>query len=42
MKTNLLLNFNIDKENLKIIIDREFNAELKTVWAAWTESQYLD
>lgn len=42
MKTNLLLNFNIDQEHLKIMIDREFNAELKTVWAAWTESQYLD
>ena len=42
MKSNLLLNFNVDKENKKIFVDREFAAPVPKVWAAWTQQELLD
>jgi uncharacterized protein YndB with AHSA1/START domain len=43
MKTSaLLLNFSVDKENKKIMVEREFAAPVSKVWAAWTESQLID
>jgi uncharacterized protein YndB with AHSA1/START domain len=42
MKTDLLMEFNVDKKNKKITIQREFAAPLSTVWRAWTESKILD
>lgn len=42
MKTDLLMNFTIDRENKKIDVKREFAAPLSKVWAAWTESRLLD
>ena len=42
MKTSLLLNFSVDKENKKITVEREFAAPVSQVWAAWTESKLLD
>ncbi|MFN4763194.1 SRPBCC domain-containing protein [Gillisia sp. Q332] len=42
MKTDLLMNFSIDRENKRINVKREFAAPLSKVWAAWTESRILD
>ncbi|MEP7141707.1 MAG: SRPBCC domain-containing protein [Ferruginibacter sp.] len=42
MKSNLLMNFSIDKENKKIKVEREFAAPVSKVWAAWTKSELLD
>jgi uncharacterized protein YndB with AHSA1/START domain len=42
MKTNLLLDFSVDKENKRINVKREFAAPISKVWAAWTESAILD
>jgi uncharacterized protein YndB with AHSA1/START domain len=42
MKTSLLMNFYVDKENNQIKVEREFAAPLSNVWAAWTEPQLLD
>lgn len=42
MNKAILFNFNVDKENKKIKVDREFNAPLDLVWAAWTEAEMLD
>lgn len=42
MKTSLLMDFSVDKENKKIEVKRAFAAPLSKVWAAWTESQLLD
>ena len=42
MKSNLLMNFSVDKENKKINVEREFAATLSNVWAAWTDSKILD
>ncbi|REA59002.1 SRPBCC domain-containing protein [Dyadobacter luteus] len=42
MKTDLLMNFLVDKESKKIHVDREFAAPLDKVWAAWTQSEILD
>ena len=42
MKSSLLLNFSVDKENKKIKVEREFVAPVSNVWAAWTESKLLD
>ena len=42
MKTSLLMNFSVDKENKKIKVEREFAAPVSKVWAAWTESRLLD
>lgn len=42
MKTNLLLDFSVDKSANKMIVKREFAAPLNNVWAAWTEPELLD
>jgi PhnB protein len=42
MKTALIMNFSIDRENKKIKVEREFASPLLNVWAAWTESELLD
>lgn len=42
MKTSLLMNFSVDKENKTINVEREFAAPVNKVWSAWTESQILD
>jgi uncharacterized protein YndB with AHSA1/START domain len=43
MKTSaVLMNFSVDKENKKIRVERDFEAPLGIVWAAWTESHLLD
>ena len=39
MKSSLLFNFSVDKENKTINIQREFNAKLELVWKAWTEPE---
>jgi uncharacterized protein YndB with AHSA1/START domain len=41
MKTNLLMDFTIDKENRKAIVKREFAANLQLVWEAWTNPEIL-
>ena len=42
MKTDLLMNFSVDKENKRVSIKREFDAPLSNVWSAWTEPEILD
>lgn len=42
MKSNLLMNFTIDKENNTVNVKREFSASLSNVWSAWTETEILD
>ena len=42
MKSNLLMNFTVDKENSTVNVKREFNASLDNVWSAWTEPEILD
>ena len=42
MKTNLLINFSVDKENKKINVERAFAAPIDKVWSAWTKSEILD
>lgn len=42
MKTNLEMDFIVDKENNTVNVKREFNAPLSNVWAAWTEAEILD
>lgn len=42
MKSDLLMNFSVDKENKTVNIKREFNAAVEHVWAAWTEAEILD
>ena len=42
MKSSLLMDFSVDKENKKIKVKREFAAPLSKVWAAWTEKEILD
>lgn len=42
MKSNILMNFFVDKENKKIKVEREFLASVSKVWSAWTESDILD
>jgi uncharacterized protein YndB with AHSA1/START domain len=37
-----LFNFAIDKEQKKVIVEKEFNAPLDVVWAAWTQPEILD
>lgn len=41
MKPKLLYEFSV-KENNTIVIKREFAADLKTVWNAWTKAELLD
>lgn len=42
MKSSLLMDFIVDKENNKIKVKREFAAPVDKVWAAWTQSELLD
>ena len=42
MKSNLLMNFTVNKENNTVNVKREFNASLANVWSAWTEAAILD
>lgn len=42
MKTNLLMDFSVDKENSTVNVKREFAAPHAHVWAAWTEKELLD
>lgn len=42
MKSNLVFDFTVNKENNTIHVNREFDANLKLVWKAWTTSEILD
>lgn len=42
MKSNLLMNFTVDKETSTVKVKREFAAPLTNVWSAWTEPEILD
>lgn len=42
MKANLLFDFKVNKENRTIAIQREFDADPKLVWSAWTTTELLD
>lgn len=42
MKSDLEMQFSIDKENKTVNVRREFNASLSNVWSAWTEAAILD
>ena len=42
MKSSLLMNFSVDKENSTVNVKREFNAPISDVWSAWTEPEILD
>lgn len=42
MKSNLLMDFTVDKENSTVNVKGEFNASLANVWSAWTEAELLD
>ncbi|MFD2036816.1 SRPBCC domain-containing protein [Belliella marina] len=42
MKKAILFNFDVDKANNQIKVERSFNAPIDLVWAAWTESDILD
>lgn len=36
------MNFNVDKENNRIIVEREFAAPVSKVWKAWTNPEIID
>jgi len=42
MNKAILFNFDIDKENNKIKVERFFNAPIELVWDAWTDPEILD
>lgn len=42
MKSNLLFNFSVNKENNTIHVQREFDANIDLVWKAWTTAELLD
>ncbi|MBB4119001.1 PhnB protein [Mesonia hippocampi] len=42
MKKAILFNFNVDKANNQIKVERSFNAPVDLVWTAWTEAEILD
>jgi uncharacterized protein YndB with AHSA1/START domain len=42
MNSNLLTNFEVDKESKKINVKRAFAAPVDKVWAAWTQKELLD
>lgn len=42
MSKSLLMNFEVDKENRLVLVDREFAAPVALVWDAWTKSEMLD
>ncbi|MCH7409337.1 SRPBCC domain-containing protein [Belliella sp. DSM 111904] len=42
MKKAILFNFDVDKANNQIKVQRSFNAPRDLVWIAWTEAEILD
>jgi len=42
MKTNLIFDFVVDKDNKTVTVKREFLANIDLVWSAWTEPEILD
>ncbi|NVK85854.1 MAG: SRPBCC domain-containing protein [Cytophagia bacterium] len=42
MKSALLMDFTVDKENCRVNVKREFAAPLNLVWDAWTNPDVLD
>ena len=42
MKTNLLFDFTVNKQNSTVIVKREFNAEKSLIWDAFTKPEILD
>jgi uncharacterized protein YndB with AHSA1/START domain len=42
MKSSLLFDFSVSKENKTIHVQREFDAGLELVWQAWTKPELLD
>lgn len=42
MKTSLMFDFSVDRENRKVKLQREFAAPVGKVWAAWTQAALLD
>jgi uncharacterized protein YndB with AHSA1/START domain len=42
MRTNLLFDFTVNKDNNTIRVQREFAANLNLVWDAWTKAELLD
>jgi uncharacterized glyoxalase superfamily protein PhnB/uncharacterized protein YndB with AHSA1/START domain len=42
MKSTLLFDFAVDKENSTVNVKREFAANLELVWEAWTNPEILD
>ena len=42
MRTNLLMDFSVDKETSTVTVKREFAASRSDVWAAWTRPELLD
>ena len=42
MKSTLLFDFTVDKENNTVNVKREFTATLELVWEAWTNPEILD
>ena len=42
MKNNLLFDFIVDRENHRVLVTREFAADIDLVWEAWTDPEILD
>lgn len=42
MKSNLLMDFSVNKETSTVNVKREFNESISNVWSAWTEPEILD
>lgn len=42
MKNNLLMNFSVDRGNVRILVEKEFAAPLALVWRSWIDSTLLD
>lgn len=42
MNKNLKFDFSINRENYTVHVQREFAADLNTVWEAWTTAEILD
>ena len=42
MKSNLLMDFSVNKENSTVNVKSAFNAPISDVWSAWTEPEILD
>lgn len=42
MNNNLKFEFSVNKENNTVHVQREFAADLATVWKAWTTAEILD